>query len=71
MATLSEVWIWMQAPAGFGAFLLAVKFAPYVVERTRATVRGLEGLLLDCVSLTRTARRVLGPRKRRRDKSVT
>ncbi len=66
MATLSEVWIWMQVPAGFGALLLAIRFAPYVVDRTRATVRGLEGLLLDCVSLARVAKRVFRRPKRRR-----
>jgi hypothetical protein len=66
MATLSEVWIWMQVPAGFGAFLLAVRFAPYVVDRIRAAVRGLEGLLLDCVSLARAVRRVFGPKRKRR-----
>ncbi len=65
MATLSEVLIWLQVPAGFGAFLLAVRLAPYIVDRTRATVRGLEGLILDCESFARTMRRVLKRRRRK------
>jgi EamA domain-containing membrane protein RarD len=69
MATPSEIWMLMQLSAGGGVFLLAVRFAPYVLDRTRATVRGLEGLLLDCVSLTRTARRVFRPRKRKRSRA--
>jgi len=72
MATLLEVWMRMQVPASIGAFLLAVWSAPDVVKRARATVRGLEGLLLDLVSLARTARRVFRRRKnRRRDKSAS
>lgn len=66
MAALSEVWMVMQWSASFGVFLLVVRFAPYVVDQVRATVRGLEGLLLDCVSLARTSRRLLKIRQQKR-----
>lgn len=65
MATLSEVWAMIQMPTGVAAFLLLMRLAPFVIERTRATVQSLEGLLLDCGSLARTARKMIGPRKRR------
>jgi len=65
MATLIEVLQVVQVPLGLGGLAAALWFMPHVLNRIRATVRGLEALVLDVASLCRTVRGLWPIRRRK------